>query len=123
MSTPFVATRSTAPDSASTMRNSPATTQRSLQKASTTATYRPDGDAAGQPSWSTGSYSDRRAPDVSSRRSSVAVYHNPSPGPGDTTAATASGPNQHASHTLISRDDTQRTVSLARSYTQSLRQR
>src|SRR3569833_1587041 len=120
---PRVSNNRLRPSAVSMSRRSPATIYLSLQMPSTTARYLPDGDAAGHPCWSFGVWTSRHSPVRTSMIPSRAVYHSPSPGPGETTAANASLQHQVTSQMIQSGELTRRTSPEANTKTQAERHR
>ena len=101
-STPAVSIGRRAPEAGSTRRSWPATTYRSLQTASITATSRPSGEPWAHPSCTSLDVRTRSAPVVGSILTRGASYQAPSSVPVPATATIRSVPHQEASQMLRS---------------------
>jgi hypothetical protein len=99
-SVPAVSTAHLVPATRSSRIRSPATINRSLQAASTTAALVPSGVPAGTPSWTSLRSSSVTAPVEMSSRPSAAEYQSSSPGCSLMIASTCPGPDQAASQTF-----------------------
>jgi hypothetical protein len=119
---PAVSTGVLAPVATSTTSRSPATSQRSLHTALTTATRLPSGEPLGQPSCPGRTHSSRCCPVRRSISVSTASYQLSSSGDGELMVAIWSGPHQQASQQLHPSGETSVRPPEPTSYTQRLRQ-